>query len=68
MERDKTIIDFNVFTGEFDLVRSFNPNRIITHMFNQAGNPLKLYDPVTGLYMDLGPMVVTDNAGNVVTV
>jgi hypothetical protein len=66
--KDKIGIVFNPLSGQFDMVKTFNPNRIVTNTYNQAGNKLKIYDVVSGLYLDLGPQVVTDNDGNVVVV
>jgi hypothetical protein len=65
-ERDREELVLNPITKKLDMVRVFNPNRIVTHDKNQAGNALKLIDPVTGQYVDLGPLVVTDENGNVV--
>ena len=65
--KDKLKYEFNAITGKFDLVSEFNPDRIITHSFNMAGSPLITYDARSGTYIDMGPLVVTDNQGNVVT-
>lgn len=65
IDNDEAII--NPFTGELDMVRNFNVNRIVTNSFNQAGNPLVIYDPLSGLYLDAGPSVVVDINGNVVS-
>ena len=59
---------FNVFTGEFDMVLKFNPDRLVTNCLNQAGNPLVVYDPMSGLYLEAGPSVVVDNNGSVVNI
>ena len=48
------------------MVRKFNPDRIITHQLNPSGNPMVMYDPLTGFYFPMGFVVVTDNNGNVV--
>lgn len=66
--KDKIKIKFNPIEGKFDLVQEFNPDRIITHSFNPAGNPLVLYDPITGQYLPMDDQIVTDLNGNVVTI
>ena len=66
--KDKVDFIINPFTGELDGVLKFNPDRIITHSNNQAGNPLMIYDPVSGNYMEMQPLIVTDNNGNVVVI
>jgi hypothetical protein len=66
--KDKTSIDFNYLTGKFDLVRVFNPDRIVTHEKNAAGTMLMTYDPASQTHIQAGPEVVTDNDGNVVVV
>jgi hypothetical protein len=65
--KDKVQTVLNPITHKLDMVRIFNPDRIATHTLNPAGNPLVIYDPVSGLYMSMGPIVITDNNGNVVT-
>ena len=65
--KDQDILVLNPVTGQLDTVRKFNPNRIVTHKLNQSGNPLVMYDPVTGIYQPMDFLVVTDSDGNVVT-
>jgi hypothetical protein len=64
--KDKLKFELNPITGELDLVKEFNPDRIITHENNQLGNRLVTYDMTTGLYVDMDAVIVTDNNGNVV--
>jgi len=66
--KDKTAFDFNVITGQLDLVRKFNPNRIVTNERNAAGTKRMTHDPASGTYLDDGPAIVTDEDGNVVVV
>lgn len=65
--KDQIATVLNPITGQLDMVQKFNPNRIVTHNFNQSGNALVIYDPVTGLYQPMDALVVTDIQGNVVT-
>lgn len=65
--KDKVKYVLNPFTGQFDAVMEVNFDRIITHEYNELGNPLVMFDPVSGLYIEVGAMLVTDNEGNVVT-
>ena len=65
--RDKDEAVINPFTGKLDMVRNFEPNRVITHSCNPAGNPLTVYDPVSGAYFAADDALVTDENGNVVT-
>ena len=67
MARDKDEAVINPFTGQLDMVRNFEPNRVITHSCNPAGNPLTVYDPVSGAYFAADDSVVTDNQGNLIT-
>ena len=66
--KDKTTFDFNVITGQLDLVRKFNPNRIVTNERNAAGTKRMTYDAASGMHLDDGPSIVTDEDGNVVVV
>lgn len=66
--KDKNAIDFNPITGKFDLVRKFNPDRIVTNERNAAGTPLMTYDPASGQHIQADASVVTDEEGNVVVV
>jgi hypothetical protein len=66
-DKDKDEMVLNPITGKLDTVRIFNPNRILTHKLNAAGNPIMIYDPVSGQHITSGPFVVIDNNGNVVT-
>lgn len=67
-EKDKEVFLFNPVTGELDLALKFNENRIITHLYNEAGTRLQTYDKNTGLYLDSGPYVVIDINGNVIVI
>lgn len=64
---DQDVTDFNALSGNFDLVRNFNPDRILTESLNAAGNPLVNYDPVTETYQQADDEIITDDLGNVVT-
>jgi hypothetical protein len=65
---DREELSLNPIYGKLDLVRQFNPDRIITAERNSAGHLLKTFDPETGTYLEDAPQVVTDRNGNVVTV
>lgn len=64
-DRDELIL--NPITGELDMVRTFDPNRIVTANRNSAGHKFSTYDVQTSSYLEDGPRVVIDNEGNVVT-
>lgn len=66
--KDKTGLDFNYITGKLDLVKKFNPDRIVTNMYNAAGTQLVTFDLASGKYISMDPVVVTDNEGHVVVV
>lgn len=65
--KDKQELVFNPVSGELDTVLKFNPDRILTHDKNAAGNPIVTFDPVSNSYMTLEGQVVIDGQGNVVT-
>ena len=64
---DQTVGVVNPLPAPLQLVKNFNPNRIITHSMNPAGNPLAVYDPVSGAYFPADDAIVTDSQGNLVT-
>jgi len=64
--KDKEIFVLNPITGELDLVRAFNENRIIVSEYNLAGSRRMTYDAFSGTHVDDGPIIVVDNNGNVV--
>ena len=66
--KDKTELQFNPITGEFDIVVKFNPNRMITHEYNIAGTKNMIYDPASKTHVEMGAQVVVDDDGNVVIV
>lgn len=66
--KDKLKYELNVVTGELDLVKVFNENRILTHQCNAAGHDLMIYNPSSGAHIQMDPLVVTDNNGNVVVI
>jgi len=66
--KDKVKFEFNPITGELDLVTEFNADRIITHTHNNAGHLMMTYDVPSGSYIEMEPMIVVDNNGNVVVV
>jgi hypothetical protein len=66
--KDKLQYKYNVIEDTFDLVQKFNENRIITCQYGNYG-VWSLDNP--GHYPELlpfGPIVVTDNNGNVIVV
>lgn len=65
---DREELSLNPIYGKLDLIRQFNPDRIITAERNSAGHILQTYDVETGTYLADAPEVVTDMNGNVVTV
>jgi hypothetical protein len=65
--KDKTQLVINPVTGKLDMVRIFNPNRIVASQFNGLGQPRVIYNPETGTYISDGATVVIDNNGDVVT-
>jgi len=65
--RDKDELILNPVTGELDMIRKFNPDRLITSSLNSAGNPHVEYDVQSGLYIEAGPQLIYDSEGNVVT-
>lgn len=65
--KDKVKYLFNPLTGQFDMVLAFNADRILTAEFNSAGNPNLVYDLITNSWLEDGPVVITDDDGNVVT-
>jgi len=67
-EKDKEVFLFNSITGELDLALKFNENRIITHLYNEAGTRLQAYDKNTNMHLDSGPLVVVDRNGNVIVI
>lgn len=66
--KDKIGIEFNYIHGKLDLVKKFNPDRIVTNECNAAGSSLTMYDPASGQHIMADPLVVTDEDGNVVVV
>lgn len=65
---DREELSLNPITGKLDLVRQFNPDRIIVAERNSAGHILKTFDPESGAYLEDAPEVVTDRDGNVITI
>lgn len=66
--KDKLKYELNVITGELDLVKEFNANRIVTHTRNSAGGMLKTYNVASNSFIDQDPLIVVDNNGNVVVI
>ena len=66
--KDKQELVLNPVTGKLDTINKFNPDRIITHDKNAAGNKMKLFDPESNAYVDMGDLIVTDENGDVVVV
>lgn len=65
---DREELSLNPVTKKLDLVRTFNPDRILTHERNAAGTLLTTYDSASQTHIEAGPDVVVDQYGNVVTV
>jgi hypothetical protein len=63
---DREELSLNPITKKLDLVRQFNPDRIVTANRNSAGHKFQTYDVQTNNYLEDGPRVVIDNDGNVV--
>lgn len=64
---DREELSLNPITGKLDLVRQFNPDRIVTAKRNSAGHKFQTFDVQTQNYLEDGPRVVIDEDGNVVT-
>lgn len=64
-DRDELVL--NPITGKLDMVRIFNPDRIVTCERNSAGHKFQTFDVQTQNYLEDGPRVVIDQYGNVVT-
>jgi hypothetical protein len=67
-KKDKLKYEFNVFTENLDLVSDFNTNRIVTAERNSAGSKFHTFDPFSNQFIEDGPRVVINNAGNVVKI
>jgi len=63
--RDKDEAIINPFTGQLDFVRTFNPDRIISHTHSASGE--EFFDSSEGPLNLMGPFIVFDSNGNVVT-
>lgn len=64
---DKEEQVINPLTGEFDTVRIFDPNRILTSEYIHTGSIRAVYDTASATYVQDNPVIVIDNHGNVVT-
>lgn len=64
---DREELSLNPITGKLDLVRQFNPDRIVTAERNSAGTKFATFDKASETFLDDGPRVVIDLNGNVVT-
>jgi hypothetical protein len=64
-DREELVI--NPTTGKLDVVRIFDPNRIVTHERNAAGTKLMTWDAASQTFIEDGPDIVIDQYGNVVT-
>lgn len=63
-DRKKFVV--NPITGELDLISKFNANRIVTNDKNLLDRDNLIYDAVANTHLLMGPLVVTDNDGNVI--
>lgn len=66
--RDREDFVFNPFTGNFDVVKIFNEDRIVTSEYNEGGHLNMIWDQVSQTFIELGFLVVTTDKGNVVVV
>ena len=66
--KDKQELVLNPTTGKLDTINKFNEDRILTHSRSSTGSKLKLFDPETNSYVDMGDLIITDENGNVVVV
>jgi hypothetical protein len=66
--RDKEVFLFNSITGELDLALKFNENRIVTSLYNAAGNRRVSWDSGSETFVPDGPLIVINKEGNVVVV
>lgn len=66
--KDKLKYEFNMITGQLDLVLEFNPNKIVTHELTPFGNSRMSFDPITNSYYEAGPDMVCDSNGSVVVI
>jgi len=68
--KDKTQIEFNPFNADqpFDLVKTFNENRIVTAELSASGYLAYAFDVASNSYIAIGPSIVTDDNGNVVVI
>ena len=64
---DREELVLNPVTGDLDLVRIFNADRIVTAERNSSGHKFHTFDIQSKTYLEDGPRVVIDNNGNVVT-
>ena len=65
--RDKIQAILNPFSKKLDMVRIFNPNRIITAELNADASPRVVWSTVSNSWIPDGPTIITDDDGNVVT-
>lgn len=65
--KDKEELVLNPITGQLDLIRKFNPDRIITSEYNAAGGARVIWDVALSTWVEDGPVVIMDSNGNVVT-
>jgi len=65
---DKKHIVYNPFTDNFDIVREFNADRIITATQNAAGTKRLTYNAASATWIEDSPSIVVDNNGNMVVI
>lgn len=65
--KDKEELVLNPITGKLDIVKTFNPDRIITAQRNAAGQKFMTWDVASESFIEDGPRIITDEEGNVVT-
>lgn len=65
--RDKDELILNPVTGKLDMIRKFNPDRIVVSEYNAAGGQRVAWNVASSSWVEDGPVVVIDNNGNVVT-
>jgi hypothetical protein len=64
--KDKEVFLFNQITGELNVALKFNGSRIVTTDNNLLDRENLIYDEISGEYLPMGNLVVTDNDGNVI--
>lgn len=64
--KDKEVFLLNPVTGEINVSLKFNSDRIVTTDANALDRENLIFDAVSGQFIPLGNIVITDNDGNVI--